>query len=543
MEIGDRPPRGGHLIGRRSKTETQDLIVPEEPMQRTSQESQPQSRLDQQRDAVDAATELALPTDSSPDGRHGGPRRTKIVCTLGPASDDPAVLEQLIAAGMNVARLNMSHGSREHAAESFQRVRRAAAAQGAQVAILVDLQGPKIRTGPLIGGASVTLEKGQPFTITTRPIEGTFEEVSTGYEGLPEDVRPGDPILLSDGLIQLRCERVTADAVHTRVVEGGVLRERQGISLPGTEVKLPALTAKDEEDLRWAVAQGADYIAVSFVRRAEDMRAARQLVRDAGGDVPLIAKLEKPQALDHLDDILRAADGVMVARGDMGVELPPEQVPLWQKRIISAANARLRPVITATQMLESMVHEPRPTRAEATDVANAIWDGTDAVMLSAETSIGAYPIEAVRMMDRIARTAEAAPEYETRQEILRRPGNIAHAISLAGYHAVRQMPEARAIAAFTRSGGTALLVSKDRPTVPILGFCPDERIVRRLAVCYGVVPILCDEADDLASMVRIAERDGTAAGILTSGDVVALTGHLPPELPGSTNFLMLHRVS
>jgi pyruvate kinase len=490
-----------------------------------------------------SVTGFQLQAEAARYGRLGLPRRTKIVCTLGPASTEPAVLEELIGAGMNVARLNMSHGSPEAATEIFQRVRRAAAARGAQVAILVDLQGPKIRTGPLLGGTPVTLEKGQPFTITTRQIEGSFDEVSTGYAGLPGDVRPGDRILLSDGLIELRCERVSEDAVHTRVVEGGALRERQGISLPGTEVKLPALTPKDEEDLRWAVAQGADYIAVSFVQRAADMVAARELVKAAGGDVPLIAKLEKPQALEHLEDILQASDGVMVARGDMGVELPPEEVPLWQKRIISAANARLRPVITATQMLESMVHEPRPTRAEATDVANAIWDGTDAVMLSAETSIGEFPVEAVRMMDRIACMAERAPEYETKQAILRRPGNIAHSISLAGYHVVEEMPEVRAIAAFTRSGGTALLASKDRPAVPILGFCPEERIVRRLALCYGVLPIPCDEGADLPSMIRVAEREGKAVGALAAGDVVVLMGHLPPELPGSTNFLMLHRVS
>ena len=511
-------------------------------MERVSRESH-LHRSARQQGAAPSVSGFRLRAEAPRYGRIGVPRRTKIVCTLGPASTEPAIIEALLAAGMNVARLNMSHNSREGAAETFGRVRRAAAARGAQVAILVDLQGPKIRTGPLPGGEPVTVATGQAFTISTRPIEGGVEGVSTGYAGLTGDVRPGDRILLSDGLIELRCERVSEDAVHTRVIEGGALREHQGISVPGREMTLPALTPKDEEDLRWAVAQGADYIAVSFVQRAADMEAARELVRSAGGDVPLIAKLEKPRALDQLEEILQAADGVMVARGDMGVELPPEDVPFWQKRIISAANARLLPVITATQMLESMVHEPRPTRAEAADVAHAIWDGTDAVMLSAETSIGAFPVEAVRMMDRIARMAERAPEYDHKEEILRRPGNIAHSISLAGYHVVEEMPEVRAIAAFTRSGGTALLASKDRPAVPILGLCPDERIARRLALCYGVLPITCDEGADLPSMIRVAEREGKERDVLAAGDIVVLTGHLPPELPGSTNFLMLHRVS
>jgi len=471
-----------------------------------------------------------------------GIRRTKIVATIGPASADEATLEELIAAGMNVARLNMSHGSREEAEAILARLRRSAATRGVPVAVLVDLQGPKIRIGTLAGGGPVVLQAGEPLTITTRPLEGTAEAVSTSYAGLPAEVRPGDRVLLSDGAIELCCESVTDHAVRCRVVEGGELRERQGINLPGVEVQTPALTPKDEEDLRWAVAHGADYLAVSFVRRAEDVLAARRLVHAADGDVPVIAKLEKPQALARLEEILAVADGVMVARGDMGVELPPEEVPVWQKRIIAAANARLLPVITATQMLESMVREPRPTRAEATDVANAIWDGTDAVMLSGETSIGAHPVAVVRMMDRIARAAEAEPAYLHRQGIERRPEDVPHAISLAGYHAAQEMPEVRAIAAFTRNGATAQLISKDRPTVPILGFCADDRVARRLALYHGVLPIPSDEVQDLAAMLRVTERYGAWSGVLAAGDVVAVMGHLPLDLPGSTNFLMLHRI-
>ena len=474
-------------------------------------------------------------------GTHHSLRRTKIVCTIGPASAGEATLDRLIAAGMNVARLNMSHGDQAQAGETFDRVRRIAAARGAHVAILVDLQGPKIRTGTLKDGRPVTLETGATFTITTRPVAGTAEQVSTPYEALPAEVRPGDRVLLSDGLIELRCESVENDAIHCRVVEGGILRERQGINLPGAAVHAPSLTVKDEVDLRWAVEQGADYLAVSFVRRPEDVLAARRLLAQHGSDMPVIAKLEKPQALAQLDAILDAADGVMVARGDMGVELPPEDVPVWQKRIISAANARLTPVITATQMLESMVREPRPTRAEVTDVANAIWDGSDAVMLSAETSIGAYPVAAVAMMDRIARAAEREPQYLQRETVQRVADDVAQTISLAAFH-VGATPGVRAIAAFTRSGATARLVSKERPAVPILGFCADEPIARRLALYHGVIPIPGADWAGLPAMLRAAETYGRRDGLLADGDMVVLLGHLPLEMPGSTNFLMLHRV-
>jgi pyruvate kinase len=497
---------------------------------------------------VPPSDRLSLPTAfEAPPSEPGAPRlpwlrRTKIVCTIGPASADEGTLDRLIAAGMNVARINMSHSSRDDAATTLRRVRRLAGAHGSQVAVLVDLQGPKIRTGLLAGGGPVLLHQGAEFTITTRQLEGTNRQVSTSYAALPAEVRPGDRVLLSDGAIELRVESVSDDALHCRVVEGGELRERQGISLPGSEVQAPSLTDKDDEDLRWAVAEGADYLAVSFVRRPADVIAARQLVADAGADIPIIAKLEKPQALAHLDAILAVADGVMVARGDMGVELSPEQVPVWQKRIISAANARLVPVITATQMLESMVREPRPTRAEATDVANAIWDGSDAVMLSAETSIGAHPVAAVTMMDRIVRAAEQEPGFQHYQTVNRRPHDIAHAISLAAYHIVQGMPEVRAIAAFTRNGATAKLVSKDRPAALILGFCADERVARRLSLYYGVLPIPCSDLQDLPAMVRAAEEYGARGGALTPGDLVAVMGHLPPELPGSTNFVMLHRI-
>ncbi|MFN8558890.1 MAG: pyruvate kinase [Dehalococcoidia bacterium] len=489
-------------------------------------------------------------------------RRTKIVCTIGPASADEATLARLIDAGMNVARLNMSHGTHDSHAEALARIRRLAAERGVTVAALQDLQGPKIRTGVLAGGGPVLLLPDATVEITTEETPGTADRISTSYRALPTDVAPGARILLSDGLIELRVEAVTAVSVRCRVVNGGRLFERQGINLPGVDLAAPSLTPKDLTDLDWGIAQGVDYVAVSFVRRPEDLDAARARLRAAGATIPLIAKLEKPQALQRLDDILTAADGVMVARGDMGVELPPEEAPAWQKRIISAANRRLKPVITATQMLESMVHNPRPTRAEATDVANAVWDGTDAVMLSAETAAGEYPVEAVRMMDRIARAAEAergymlhapgprhAPPAATTPAALRaahapdgEERDFPYAVGAAARIVEGVLPDVAAIVAFTRDGATARLISKERPWAPVLALTDDAAVERRLALYWGVRAALSAPVADLPGMLREAERAALAAGLARPGDALLVVGHLPPESPGSTNFMTLHRV-
>jgi pyruvate kinase len=471
------------------------------------------------------------------------PRRTKIVCTIGPASADAPTIDRLLAAGMNVARLNMSHGDRAAHAHVLARLRRAAAQRDVPLAVLLDLQGPKVRTGPLAGGRPVELRAGETVEITTRPVAGTAERISTSYAALPAEARVGARVLLTDGLIELRVEAVGDDWVRCRVVHGGTLRERQGLTLPGLGAAAPALTDKDLDDLAWGVAQDVDYIGVSFVRRPEDMAAARAAVARAGGRIPLIAKLEKPQALDHLDAILAVSDGVMVARGDLGVELPPEEVPAWQKRIIAAAARRLVPVITATQMLESMVRNPLPTRAEVTDVANAIWDGTDAVMLSAETAVGEFPAAAVAMMDRIARAAERESAYQRPPADLSAQRDLPHAIGLAARAVSGAVAEVAAIVAFTRDGATARLIAKDRPRDPVLALTDDEAVYRRLALFWGVQPVRSAPARDLPALLRAAEQAAREAGLVRPGAVLTIIGHLPPEAPGSTNFLTLHPVT
>src|SRR5712692_6041610 len=409
-------------------------------------------------------------------------RRTKIVCTIGPATSSEEQLERLMRAGMNVARLNFSHGTHDEHAAVIERIRRISARLGCPIAILQDLQGPKIRVGSLQGGQPIRLVDGAQVTITTRPVAGDSQTIPTTYMHLPQDVKPGDRILLDDGLMELRVLDAGATDVRCQVVHGGLLKEHKGINLPGVAVSAPALTEKDREDLRFGVMHGVDYVALSFVRQPEDVLEAKDLIRqfqvekgetDQVMPPPLIAKLEKPEALAHLDDILAAVDGVMVARGDLGVEMAPEKVPLIQKRIISTCNDVGLPVITATQMLESMITHPRPTRAEASDVANAILDGTDAIMLSAETATGAYPIEAVEMMVRIALETEAG--NRTAHQPQCKHLTKAHAVS----HAARALSEeasVQAIVVFTRSGTSAHLFSKDRPRTPIFAYTPSERI-------------------------------------------------------------------
>src|SRR6266852_4251352 len=383
-------------------------------------------------------------------------RHSKIVCTIGPASRHPRILKRLLEAGMDVARLNFSHGSHADHLSCIQLLRAAANKLGKTIAILVDLQGPKIRTGALAGGVPVMLRTGQDFAITTRKILGDSTRVSTIFLPLPREVQRGDRILLSDGLIELRVESVRLKDVNCRVVNGGALGEHKGINLPGVQLRVPALTPKDKADLKFALAQGADYIAVSFVRRPEDVLLAKRLIRRARKETPVIAKLEKPEAIENLEGILRVSDGVMVARGDLGVEMNPERVPVVQKNIIARAREFRRPVITATQMLESMTQNPRPTRAEASDVANAIFDGSDAVMLSAESASGKYPIEAVSMMARIIQEAEASiqeyPRPTTSQEQLK----VAETVAELVCHASREL-HMKLIAVFTHSGFTARL--------------------------------------------------------------------------------------
>ncbi|MBI2504649.1 MAG: pyruvate kinase [Candidatus Latescibacteria bacterium] len=468
------------------------------------------------------------------------PRRAKIVCTIGPASSSPEKLAALVEAGMDVARLNFSHGAHQDHAQVIGELRRLAARAGRPLAVLQDLQGPKIRTGPLAAGP-VELRAGSPFTITTRPVPGDDACVSTTYQHLPADVKPGDQILLSDGLLRLEVRAVRGEEVECRVVDGGQLRARAGINLPGVQVSAPSLTEKDEEDLEFGIAQEVDYVALSFVRRAADVIELKERLARRGAPTGVVPKIEKPQALDELEAILLVADAVMIARGDLGVELSPERVPFIQKQIIRQAAQLKVPVITATQMLESMIEHPRPTRAEASDVANAIFDGTDAVMLSGETAAGRYPVEAAAMMARIVREAEThltfTPERRRREE-----GTVSFPDAMAEA-ACRAAAEVKAVAivAFTQSGFTARLISKHRPTVPVIAFTPHERICRRLGLYWGVLPRYSPFIADTEQMIARADAALLQEGLTQPGDPLVFLAGSPPHQQGTTNLLKLHR--
>ena len=467
-------------------------------------------------------------------------RRAKIVATLGPATDGEDMLAALLRAGVDVVRLNFSHGTQDEHAERIRRVRAYAEQIDRPVAIMLDLQGPKIRTGKLKGGTPVELKRGAELRITTRPIEGTAERVSTTYANLPLDCRPGDTVLIDDGRMQLVVLDTTPDEVVLQVVDGGMLKEHKGINLPGVAVSAPALTDKDKDDLRFGLEQGVDLVALSFVREATDLHLARAFMSHVGRAVPLIAKLEKPQAIERLDGILAASDGVMVARGDLGVELPTEDVPPLQKRIIRKANRRGIPVITATQMLESMIEEPTPTRAEASDVANAIWDGTDAVMLSGETAVGAHPIQVVETMDRIVSRAERTEVRDEEDEPYVRVSH-AHAISRAARSLAENL-KVRAIAAFTRSGRTAELLSRDRPRAPIYAFTPNDDVYRRLALWWGVQPVHAQLPPSSEALIQQMEATLVARQAVVPGDLIVVVGSLPFRQGIHTNFVKLHTV-
>ena len=464
-------------------------------------------------------------------------RSAKIVCTLGPASNSPEMIERLMQAGMDVARLNFSHGTHEEHARTIKRLREASARLSQPIGILADLQGPKIRTGALVDKKPVLLRAGQRFTISTVARAGTNAGVSTTYKRMPRDVSRGDRILLYDGLIELRVLSTTSNSVVCQVVNGGLLGEHKGINLPGVKLKIPAVTAKDHADLIFALQQGANFVAVSFVRRAQDVLLAKAAISRARKDVPVIAKLEKPEAIENLDEILRVADGVMVARGDLGVEMSPEKVPVVQKQIIARALEARRPVITATQMLESMTLNPRPTRAETSDVANAVFDGSDALMLSAETASGAYPLEAVQMMDRIIREAEA-----NNPRILRpKPAqfNIAETASELICHASEEL-HMKVIAVFTESGFTARLVSKHRPRRPIIAFSTLQETRRRLSLYWGVVPKTIAKVQNIEELVQYTEKRLLEEHLVKRGDVVGIVAGTPLFVGGTTNFMKFH---
>ncbi|MCB9788628.1 MAG: pyruvate kinase [Deltaproteobacteria bacterium] len=465
-------------------------------------------------------------------------RRAKIVCTLGPASSDAAMIDALVEAGMDCARLNFSHGTHESHRRVAELVRKSAARAGRPVALLADLCGPKIRTG-LFAAGPVELTPDRPFTLTTRDTPGDADHVSVTYSGLPEDVQPGDDILLDDGLLRLRVAAVEGPDIRCDVIVGGTLSGGKGINIPGRALSTAAMTPKDEDDLAFAVGTlGVEFVALSFVRTADDVRMAQRL---AGG-TPIIAKLEKPEAIRSLAEIADVAEGAMVARGDLGVELGAEKVPLVQKRIIREVNSRGKLVITATQMLDSMIRNPTPTRAEAADVANAVLDGTDALMLSGETAAGRYPLEAVRMMDRIIREVESAWLLEdrvVRDVSLMEDWGFATAAAKAAALMSYALP-LKAILVFTRDGRTANLLSEYRPRAPIVAVTPKRQVAARLALEWGVIPRVEVPPDNLSETMRIASGLLAREGLCHEGDAFAVVMGWPPE--EGTNTVKLHRM-
>lgn len=450
-------------------------------------------------------------------------RKAKILITLGPASREPEMVEQLIAAGANGVRINMSHGTHEEKAVDIERARAAAAKLGKPIAVLVDLSGPKIRTGELKDDQPVRLIPGAAFTITTRTILGDEHQVSTNYHDLPRVVERGTRMLLDDGALSLIVESADDTDVVCRVIDGGLLAERKGINLPGVALPIDSLTEKDLVDLKWAVEQNADYIALSFVRRASDCEYAKKLISEAGGRAPLIAKIEKAEAIDHLDEIIAAADGIMVARGDLGVETSVELVPVYQKRIIERSIKAGKMVITATQMLQSMVTNPRPTRAEASDVANAVWDGSDCVMLSNETAAGAYPLGAVATMARIIESAESGKEPRDQTENWRgkQSGRVSRALCEAAAFASDEMGTT-VTAVFTASGLMARRLSALRPNQRIIALTHRAESMAELALIWAVEPLLVNKANSTEDMLKIGEQRLLEAGVVEKGDVIVI---------------------
>ncbi|WP_418956454.1 pyruvate kinase [Streptomyces tritici] len=469
-------------------------------------------------------------------------RRAKIVCTLGPATATYDQIKALAEAGMDVARLNLSHGSHAEHEERHRHVRKASEETGRNIGILADLQGPKIRLGRFREGP-VLLERGDRFTITVEPADGDRHGCGTTYAGLAADVSPGERILVDDGRVALDVTEVDGPRVHTRVVEGGMVSDHKGLNLPGVAVSVPALSEKDVEDLRWALRTGVDVIALSFVRTGRDIDDVHRIMDEEGRRVPVIAKIEKPQAVENIDDIVAAFDGIMVARGDLGVEMPLEQVPIVQKRAVKLAKRNAKPVIVATQMLDSMIDNSRPTRAEASDVANAVIDGTDAVMLSGETSVGRYPVETVRTMSRIVEAAEedilakGLPPLTERNKPRTQGGAVARAAAEIG-----DFLGAKYLVAFTQSGDTVKRLSRYRSPIPLLAFTPDPATRAQLNLTWGVEAFLGPHVDSTDAMVAQVDEHLLRIGRCGKGDTVVITAGSPPGVPGSTNLVHVHHI-
>ncbi|MBB4892964.1 pyruvate kinase [Streptomyces olivoverticillatus] len=469
-------------------------------------------------------------------------RRAKIVCTLGPATDSYEQIKALVEAGMDVARFNLSHGTYAAHEARYERVRKAAEETGRNIGILADLQGPKIRLGRFREGP-VLLERGDEFTITVEEIEGDRHRCGTTYDGLAADVTKGERILVDDGRVTLEVVEVSGPRVKTLVLEGGMVSDHKGLNLPGVAVSVPALSAKDVEDLRWAITTGADIIALSFVRSAADIADVHRVMDDEGRRLPVIAKIEKPQAVENLDGIVAAFDGIMVARGDLGVEMPLEMVPIVQKRAIKLAKRNAKPVIVATQMLDSMIDVSRPTRAEASDVANAVIDGTDAVMLSGETSVGKYPVETVKTMGRIVAAAEedvlakGLPPLTERSKPRTQGGAVARAAAEMG-----DFLGAKFLVAFTQSGDTVRRLSRYRSPIPLLAFTPEPATRSQLNLTWGVETFLGPMVQTTDEMVDQVDEYLLRIGRCRKGDMVIITAGSPPGMAGTTNLVRVHHI-
>ena len=466
-------------------------------------------------------------------------RRAKIVCTLGPATSTPEQVLALVEAGMDIARLNLSHGEYSVHEEIYRAVRAASDTTGRAVGVMVDLQGPKIRTGRFENGP-IALAPGDRFTITVDDILGDQHRVSTTYKGMPGDVRPGDLLLVDDGKVSLRAIAVTATDIVTEAVEGGVISNNKGINLPGVAVSVPAMSDKDKADLRWALTLRADLIALSFVRSAKDLEDVHAIMDEAGVRLPVIAKIEKPQAVDNLREIIRAFDGVMVARGDLGVELPLEDVPLVQKRAVEIARQNAKPVIVATQVLESMIENSRPTRAEASDCANAVLDGADAIMLSGETSVGAWPIQAVRTMARIIETTEDHG-LERIHPLGTRPHTTGGAVTWAAVE-IGELLNVKYLVTFTQSGDSAKRLARIRSKLPMLAFTPLPETRSQLAMVWGIETFIVPMARHTDQMALEVDNSMISSGRCQEGDLVIIVAGSPPGIPGSTNALRVHRI-
>ncbi|WP_013325044.1 pyruvate kinase [Gloeothece verrucosa] len=467
--------------------------------------------------------------------------RTKIVATIGPASSSPEILKQMIDAGMNVARLNFSHGSYEDHARMVFLLRSVSKELDYPITLLQDLQGPKIRVGQLPSG-QIMLTEGEYITLVPQAeFDNQPHTISIDYPHIAQDAQPGEQVLLDDGLLELRVEDIQGNAVKCKIIEGGILKSRKGVNFPQLNLRLPSMTEKDEKDLEFGLSQGIDWVSLSFVRKGEDIRYLKNFLAAKGqGDVPVIAKIEKPQAIDHLEEIVSECDGLMVARGDLGVEMSPEKVPLLQKKIIRLCNLQNRPVITATQMLESMIHNPRPTRAEASDVANAIIDGTDAVMLSGESAVGDFPVKAVEMLAKIAISVERDVEFINHPPS---DNDETHALSEA-LNAIEKTLDLRYIVSFTSTGYSAILASKERPSVPVIAITPSEKVYHRLNLVWGVIPLLIEQqVNTFEDLIEQVETNLIGQNLAAKGDKILIMGGIPTQQARKTNFLKIHTIS